>query len=109
VQAEEFATVNIHDCSLPWFFIRIIPDRKLPADSHIVFDPSSSGVKTPSLSTSNNYALSGSTPYSGGTHRQFIFVHHGYRRVTGYSHLFEPIHCPVLVTSSGDYTRAGIQ
>jgi len=72
VQAEEFPTVNVHDCSLPWVFVLIIPDRVLPADSHIVFDPASSGVKTPSLSTSNNPALSGSTPYSGGTRRQFI-------------------------------------
>ncbi len=47
MQAEEFATVNVHDCSLPWVFVLIIPDRELPADGHIVFDPSSSGVKTP--------------------------------------------------------------
>jgi hypothetical protein len=46
VQAEEFPTVNVHDCSLPWVFVLAIPDRELPADGHIVFDPSSSGVKT---------------------------------------------------------------
>ncbi len=45
VQAEEFATVNVHDCSLPWVFVLIIPDRELPADSHIVFDPPSSGIQ----------------------------------------------------------------
>ena len=39
MKAEEFPTVNVHDCSLPWVFVLAIPDRELPADSHIVFDP----------------------------------------------------------------------
>lgn len=67
VQAEEFATINVHDCSLPWVYVLIIPDRELPADSHIVFDPPLSGIKIPVSQPLDNPALPGSTSYSGAS------------------------------------------